>query len=92
MNFETLLGHFRLTAVIPYPKACELVRYRAVCFVPHVAVSSTAGPEDALVTVVIQQLHIQNTWVGSVGDGGAVSVRRQRNYAFSDYFQLLSGK
>lgn len=45
--------HFRLAAVRPYLKVCELVWYWAVCFVPHVAMSSAACPEDTLITVVI---------------------------------------
>lgn len=45
--------NFRLTAFIPYLEICELVRHWALCFMPHVTVSSTAGPEDGFKTVVV---------------------------------------
>lgn len=51
MNFETSCSNFRLTVVIPDLEFGELVWHRAVCLVPHVAMSSTAGPEDALRTI-----------------------------------------
>lgn len=53
MNFKKLLDDFRLTGVIPYLKVCDLVWYRAVRFVPDVAMSSATGPQDFLVTVFI---------------------------------------
>lgn len=56
---------FRLTAVIPHLEVCELMWHWAVRLVPHVALSCTAGPEDGLIAVGKQQLHIQSTWTGS---------------------------
>lgn len=66
VNFETLCSNFRLTVVIPDLEFGELVWHRAVCLMPHVAVSSAAGPEDALRTILTQQLHVQSTWTASV--------------------------
>lgn len=47
--------------------------------VPHVAMSSTAGPEETLITIVVQQLHIQSTWTGWVAKDVPGGARRQRN-------------
>lgn len=73
---------FKLTAVIPYLKLCKLVWYWALCFVPHIAMSSTAGPEEDLRTAVVYDLHIQNTWARSVGEDGPGAGTQRDNTVF----------
>lgn len=42
-----------LNAVLPYLIGYKLVWYGAVCFMPHVAVSTTTGPKNDLITILI---------------------------------------
>lgn len=64
-----------LTTIILYLKVRHLVWYWAVSFVPHVAMSSTAGPEDSLIIRLIKELHIQSTWIGSASDRWSVKCK-----------------
>lgn len=57
---------------------------------PHIAMSSTAGPEETLITTVVQQLHIQSTWTWSVAKDRTGGMKTQRNYKV--FWWILSVK